>query len=227
MMPSVEYLQQTGLVSDPAAIGHPLTQIRIIDATGRLIRAPETLFDASEAGLPAFGWNFPNVKRRGGVRGGARRALATSRRSRRRSRTREPATPGWTLRLGTGETLTAGSRGRSAADGKKSRVRESAGDFRARENGFREAALVCDLALERPIGGTSVEFHYERGPFTLVPGQATTAAPIWCGSMTAPRSRVRSAADPMPSPPSSPRNRSACSAPQRRSAPPMSSCSLR
>ena len=32
MLPSVEYLQSAGLVPDPAAIGHPLTQIRIIDA---------------------------------------------------------------------------------------------------------------------------------------------------------------------------------------------------
>ena len=62
MLPSVDYLRQSGLVPDPAAIGHPLTQIRIIDATRRLIRAPETPFDSAEIGLDAFGWNFPNVK---------------------------------------------------------------------------------------------------------------------------------------------------------------------
>ena len=71
MLPSVDYLKSAGLVADPAAIGHPLTQIRIIDATNRLIRAPETLFDSAEFGLPAFGWNLPNVKLAESFRGGA------------------------------------------------------------------------------------------------------------------------------------------------------------
>src|SRR5690606_14620004 len=50
MMPSVDYLRSAGLIDDPSSVGHPLTQIRIIDATKRLIRAPETLFDSAEAG---------------------------------------------------------------------------------------------------------------------------------------------------------------------------------
>ena len=61
MMPSVDFLRRSGLVDDPAEIGHALTAIRIIDATPRLIRAPETLFEAAEIGLPAFGWNFANA----------------------------------------------------------------------------------------------------------------------------------------------------------------------
>src|SRR5690606_5723098 len=57
MMPSVEFLLSSGLIDTPESTGHSLTAIRIIDATPRLIRAPETLFDAKEAGLDAFGWN--------------------------------------------------------------------------------------------------------------------------------------------------------------------------
>ncbi len=81
-----------------------------------------------------------------------------------------------TLKLGNGDTLTA--KLVVGADGKKSRVRESAG-FRARENGFTQAALVCDLGLERPIGSTSIEFHYENGPFTLVPPGGNRANLVW------------------------------------------------
>src|SRR6185436_9181867 len=88
----------------------------------------------------------------------------------------EPSPDGATLKLGTGDTLRAALV--VGADGKKSRVRESAG-FRARENGFTQAALVCDLGLERPIGGTSVEFHYENGPFTLVPAGGSRANLVW------------------------------------------------
>jgi 2-octaprenyl-6-methoxyphenol hydroxylase len=61
MMPSVEFLLSSGLIDSAESVGHPLTAIRIIDATPRLIRAPETLFDAREAGLDAFGWNFGNA----------------------------------------------------------------------------------------------------------------------------------------------------------------------
>jgi hypothetical protein len=38
---------------------------------------------------------------------------------------------------------------------------------------------VCDLGLERPIGGASVEFHYENGPFTLVPAGGNRANLVW------------------------------------------------
>jgi 2-octaprenyl-6-methoxyphenol hydroxylase len=175
MLPSVAYLQSAGLVPDPAAIGHPLTHIRIIDATGRLIRAPETLFDSAEIGQPAFGWNFPNVK--------LAETFAAARQGLTNLSTIETtlddlaiAREGTTLRLGNGETLVADLV--VGADGKKSRVRESAG-FRARENGFSQAALVCDLGLERPIGGTSIEFHYDNGPFTLVPAGGNRANLVW------------------------------------------------
>ncbi|VAW21881.1 hypothetical protein MNBD_ALPHA11-2354, partial [hydrothermal vent metagenome] len=62
MSPSVEILQQLDLVSDPDEIGEPLTKIRLIDATSRLLRAPEALFESSEAGVAAFGWNFANMR---------------------------------------------------------------------------------------------------------------------------------------------------------------------
>ena len=38
----------------------PLTSIRLIDDTARLIRAPEVLFEADEIGLEAFGHNIQN-----------------------------------------------------------------------------------------------------------------------------------------------------------------------
>ena len=175
MLPSVEYLTSAGLVADPAAIGHPLTQIRIIDATRRLIRAPETLFDSAEFDLPAFGWNLANVKLAESFEA-ARAGLANLTTIETTLDDLEPSPDGATLKLGNGETLTVDLV--VGADGKKSRVRESAG-FRARENGFSQAALVCDLGLERPVGGASIEFHYENGPFTLVPAGGNRANLVW------------------------------------------------
>jgi 2-octaprenyl-6-methoxyphenol hydroxylase len=175
MGPSVDYLVSAGLIADPAALGHPLTQIRIIDATGRLIRAPETLFDSAEFGMPAFGWNFPNVKLSESFEA-ARASLTNLTTLETTLDDLEIGADGSTLRLADGKTLSATLV--VGADGKKSRVRETAG-FRAREHGFTQAALVCDLGLERPIGGTSVEFHYEDGPFTLVPAGGNRANLVW------------------------------------------------
>jgi 2-octaprenyl-6-methoxyphenol hydroxylase len=175
MLPSVEYLRSAGLVPDPAAVGHSLTQIRIIDATRRLIRAPETLFDAAEAGLPAFGWNFPNVKLSEAFEA-TRAGLGNLASVETTLQDLEPSRDGWALKLANGGTLTVDLV--VGADGKKSRVRECAG-FQAREKGFREAALVCDLGIERTVGGASVEFHYERGPFTLVPAGGSRANLVW------------------------------------------------
>lgn len=175
MQPSVDYLSEAGLIDDPAEFGHPLTRIRIIDATRRLIRAPETLFDSAEIGLPAFGWNFPNVKlseaferAKSGLPNLTTREASLSALSVDSGRSRLTLSDGSILEV----PLVVG------ADGKKSLVRESA-DFRGRENGFEEAALVCDLSLGRPLGGTSVEFHYERGPFTLVPAGDNRANLVW------------------------------------------------
>ena len=175
MMPSVDYMQQAGLIGDPARIGVPLTQIRIIDATSRLIRAPETLFDSTEAGLIAFGWNFANTQ----LNAAFAAALDDAPHLTRIAATLK------SLDLGGGKAVLALSDGESisadllvGADGKKSLIREEGG-FRAREHGFVEAALVCDLTLGRPLNGASVEFHYPHGPFTLVPAGENRANLVW------------------------------------------------
>lgn len=175
MLPSVEYLESSGLVADPASIGHPLTQIRLIDATSRLIRAPETLFDSREAGLDAFGWNFPNVKLLESFEA-ARARLPNLTTLELSVSAIEQVLEGWRVELSNGSSLAAPLL--VGSDGKKSLVRVSAG-FRAREKGFTEAALVCDLELSRPLGGTSVEFHYPHGPFTLVPAGDRNANLVW------------------------------------------------
>ncbi|WP_423068090.1 FAD-dependent monooxygenase [Devosia sp. CN2-171] len=175
MGPSVDFLLEAGLIDSAAAIGHPLTRIRIIDATNRLLRAPETLFDSADAGLEAFGWNFANVK--------LLESFETARRELPNLEVRELAltsieqsSAGWRLVLSDGSEVEAplvvGS------DGKKSLVRVAT-DFRAREHGFTQSALVCDLELGRPLGGDSVEFHYEQGPFTLVPAGGPRANLVW------------------------------------------------
>jgi 2-octaprenyl-6-methoxyphenol hydroxylase len=175
MMPSVEYLQSAGLIGTPEAFGQKLSQIRIIDATPRLLRAPETVFDAGEVGLDAFGWNFANMR--------LTEAFQASIEALPNLRTiAQPLTQFALGEDGPKITLADGSHLRAplvvGADGKKSLVRAAAG-FRARENGFTQAALVCDLELGRGLDGASVEFHYTNGPFTLVPAGGKRANLVW------------------------------------------------
>jgi 2-octaprenyl-6-methoxyphenol hydroxylase len=173
MMPSVDFLRRSGLVNDPSSLGHPLTAIRIIDATTRLIRAPETLFEAGDAGLSAFGWNFGNAALLDRFAKAAPSALET--RNAAVTAYRRDGNLG-VVTLGDATTLRAPLV--IGADGKKSLIRSQAG-IGVREHRFEEAALVCDLELTRPIGGTSIEFHYPHGPFTLVPAGGNRANLVW------------------------------------------------
>lgn len=174
MMPSVDFLRCSGLIEDPASLGHALTAIRIIDATPRLIRAPETLFDAAEIGLSAFGWNFGNAAllarfQEAAPQGGIEtRSLPVTDYRREGNLGAVTLSDGAVLRA----PLIVG------ADGKKSLIRTKAG-IGTREHPFAQSALVCDLELSRPIGGTSVEFHYPNGPFTLVPAGGNKANLVW------------------------------------------------
>ncbi len=57
---SVTALQTLGVWDHCAAHAAPLKIMRIVDDTGRLWRAPEVKFDASEIELEAFGYNIEN-----------------------------------------------------------------------------------------------------------------------------------------------------------------------
>lgn len=175
MGPSVSYMVGAGLIGEPEAIGVPLKRIRIIDATDRFLRSPETVFAASEFGHVAFGWNFPNARlgesfaHAGADCDGLSLKPATLVSARRLDQA-------WHLEIDTGETIIADLL--VGADGKASSVRKAA-NIAVRERKFEQAALVCDLETERDLDGESVEFHYRNGPFTLVPAGGNRANLVW------------------------------------------------
>ena len=144
----------------------PLTAIRLIDDTPRLIRAPEVLFEAAEIGLEAFGHNIENrhliaaLDRRAAALPHLRRIAAAA----------TAVEPGDDRRRRSGSMTASRCSARLVvgADGRKSLCRAAAGIETERRD-YPQAALTLNLGHARPHNGISTEFHTETGPFTLVP----------------------------------------------------------
>lgn len=172
LMPSIAVLAELGVW--PAAEPHaaPLATMRLVDATGRVPRAPEIAFDAHEVDLDQFGFNIANVDLNAAIAAQLDRAGVI--------RLREPAEhfqPGApaVVRVPSG-TVEAGLV--VAADGAQSLIRSDAGiGLRAWQ--YDQSAFVTVLAHERPHGDTSTEFHTAAGPFTLVPLPGNRSSLVW------------------------------------------------
>ena len=141
----------------------PLTTLRLIDDTRRLIRAPEVAFAAAEIGLDAFGYNIENhhllaaLSQRAAelkIAHIAETALAVA---------SDPS--GVTIRLAQNAVR---ARLAVGADGQRSLCRAAAGIATNRRS-YPQTALTLNLAHARSHHNTATEFHTESGPFTLVP----------------------------------------------------------
>lgn len=58
---SITLLERIGVIAALEARGAPLATMRLVDVTGRLIRAPEVAFHAREIGRDSFGINVCNA----------------------------------------------------------------------------------------------------------------------------------------------------------------------
>src|SRR6266446_845732 len=165
MRPSVKALEALGVWSSCRDHAAPLRVMRIVDDTGRLWRAPEVRFEATEIGHEAFAWNIENTHLV---------AALWDRVTAMPSLTHLPTAAqsvrigqhGVTAALADGATLDC--RIAVGADGRHSICRTAAGislDSRT----YPQTALTFTLAHTRPHHDISTEFHTAEGPFTLVP----------------------------------------------------------
>jgi 2-octaprenyl-6-methoxyphenol hydroxylase len=141
----------------------PLRKIRLIDATRRLIRAPEVLFTADEIGLDAFGYNIENRHLIAALE--ARAVALKLTRAAGAALSMASDETGVTIKHADGEARVKLAIG---ADGRRSLCRAAAGIGTQRRS-YPQTALTLNLAHARPHDETSTEFHTESGPFTLVP----------------------------------------------------------
>jgi 2-octaprenyl-6-methoxyphenol hydroxylase len=171
---SIAFLERIGVWPRAAGAAAPMRSLRIVDATHRLIRAPEVTFHAAEIGLDAFGYNIANTALVAALEAefaarGLRRLDATV--------TRVQAADGTAVAAleGGGEIA---ARLIVAADGRRSAVRESVG-IPVGAWRYDQAALVVNLRHTLPHEDTSTEFHTEAGPFTLVPLPGHKSSLVW------------------------------------------------
>ncbi len=158
-----------------AARAAPLKVMRIVDDTGRLWRAPEVMFQASEIGLDAFGYNIEN------------RYLTDALEQRARGLSG--------LRIVDDDVISAVKDERTVAvktrdegilraalvigaDGCNSICRGAAGIGTA-ERRYPQVALTLCVRHSRPHQDTSTEFHTRTGPFTLVPLPGERSSVVW------------------------------------------------
>jgi 2-octaprenyl-6-methoxyphenol hydroxylase len=162
---SVIALETLGVWAGCASEAAPLRVMRIVDATARLVRAPEVRFAASEIGLDAFGHNIENRHLLAALDARAQ-TLSSLTRIEDEARAVEINESGVSVSLRGGGRIAA--KLVIGADGRRSLCRTAAG-IESDGHTYPQTALTFNLAHARPHQDTSTEFHTESGPFTLVP----------------------------------------------------------
>jgi 2-octaprenyl-6-methoxyphenol hydroxylase len=174
MVPALNLLSGLGLWPGTIArVSAPLRKLRLVDDTGSLIAAPETIFEASELGFDAFGWNIPlaaliKALQDCATRLGARVVAQEANHANARADLVE---------------ITVGAQLYSApvaiaADGRSSIMREAA-RIAARQWSYDQAAIATSFAHSQPHGDASTEYHRPGGPFTTVPLPGHRSSLVW------------------------------------------------
>ena len=172
---SVDFLQAMDVwprCRDQAAA---LQTMRLVDDTGRLVRAPEVRFSCQEIGLEQFGYNIEN------------RILMTALEARAAelsglTRFDDEADSvsceddGVAIRTRKGQSLAA--RLVIGADGRQSLCREAA-EIEIRRRDLNQSALTFNVSHSRSHRNTSTEFHIPQGPCVFVPLPGDRCSVVW------------------------------------------------
>jgi 2-octaprenyl-6-methoxyphenol hydroxylase len=181
---SVEFLQTLDVwprCKDKAAA---LRTMRLIDDTGRLIRAPEVRFSADEIGLDEFGYNIENRLLLAALEQRAAELPALTR----FDDEAESVCPIDTrVAIGTGQQQSVYARLVVGADGRQSLCREAAGIIVKRRE-LNQAALTFNISHSRQHRNISTEFHTPQGPCVFVPLPGERSSVVW---VAAPREAER------------------------------------
>ncbi len=175
---SVDLLRQLDVWPRCEADAAALQVMRLVDDTGRLIRAPEVRFSADEIGLDAFGYNIENRALMVAMEARAAEASNLTRIDDEADRVR-PDDAAVTITTRQGKTLTA--RLTVGADGRQSLCRDAAG-IGVKRRALNQAALTFNVTHTRPHKNISTEFHTPHGPCVFVPLPGDRSSVVWVAS---------------------------------------------
>jgi 2-octaprenyl-6-methoxyphenol hydroxylase len=181
---SVDFLEQLQVwprCRDKAA---PLQAMRLVDDTGRLIRAPEVRFSCDEIGLDAFGYNIDN---RSLIAALEQRAAELPELARFDDEADSVSAEESTVEVHTGQGKSISARLAIGADGRQSLCREAAG-IAVRHRDLHQTALTFNVSHTRPHRNISTEFHTPHGPCVFVPLPGNRCSVVW---VAAPREAER------------------------------------
>ncbi|QOZ26035.1 UbiH/UbiF family hydroxylase [Bradyrhizobium sp. CCBAU 51753] len=152
-----------------------LKTMRLVDDTGRLIRAPEVRFSSEEIGRAQFGFNIDNRSLVAALedRAGELSALA---RFDDEAATILPDDAAVSVTTRQGQSLAA--RLVVGADGRNSLSREAAG-IEMVSRALGQSALTFNITHTRPHKNVSTEFHTEHGPCVFVPLAGNRSSVVW------------------------------------------------
>ncbi len=180
---SIAFLEGLGVWGALSGHAAGLKTMQIIDGTGRLFRAPTVPFRASEIGLEAFGYNFPNSA--------ALNVLGKIIADNDRIESIEGRIAGADVRddcvvisLEDGRTIVAGFV--AAADGRKSLLREAAG-ITVRRWSYPQTAVVLNFATRSRMAMSRPNSIRRRAPSRRFPCPDSTPALSGCRHRRKPR----------------------------------------
>lgn len=175
MRPGIAALRDYGVFNDCTDAAAPLKVLRIIDATGRLFRAPTVSFRAAEAGFGEFGYNIPNRALNAALDKAVRAAGLITVVDAMVSAVAFNEDAAF-VTLSNGDTLE--TRLVIGADGVNSLVRQAA-NIDARTWSYPQTAMVLAFDHERHHDFISTEFHTPEGPVTQVPLPGNRSSLVW------------------------------------------------
>jgi 2-octaprenyl-6-methoxyphenol hydroxylase len=181
---SVDFLDSLGVWSRCVADAAPVRVMRLVDDTGRLIRAPEVRFESEEIGRDVFGYNVENrilveaLESRAGELPGLTRIDDDA----------EAVSPGpERAEIRTRQSGDVTARLVVGADGRHSLSRDAAGIAVTRRP-LNQTAITFNVSHSRPHGDVSTEFHTVNGPCVFVPLPGDRSSIVW---VTTPRETER------------------------------------
>ncbi|RCL01949.1 MAG: salicylate hydroxylase [Candidatus Tokpelaia sp. JSC188] len=174
MMPTVHTLEELG-ISNLKSHAAPLSIMRILDATKRLIRSPSVSFHASEIGEEAFAYNIPNTILNTAMAAAVKNNPSIFRITM-SAKDYHHERYGIEIKLTDGTTINTALL--IAADGGTSSARDAA-KIKTYKWYYPQTAIILNFSHQLPHYNVATEFHTPDGPFTQVPLPGNCSSLVW------------------------------------------------